>query len=390
MYKNTSLKRRMLSTLLTTSMFCALLPLVASVIVSTKYGLIEGLMASFPNASAPYKSVSKFLGIPFAAPPIGGLRLKPPRPPKEWKPKVFSAKKHGNICLQNTAYDYVFKPYAQNFSFSEDCLYIDVYTPNASLSLPVMFYIHGGGFDGGSAIMHPGDILALQGVVVVVIQYRLGALGFFTTGDSAAPGNFGMLDQVEALKWVQENIRDFGGDPNKVTIFGVSAGGMSVGLHLMSPLSKGLFHQAIEESGVELSPIAIQPISSGLSYAKEVAQNLDCTTSNHHEMVACVRNKKGTDIEEASRKTSYRFVDHLQWAPVVDKIFLHDTPRNLRKNGNFNRVPLILCFTSQEGSPFLGPIAAGSFGLKESLVNGTSPHFFRSFLTKFAEAQHSR
>ena len=128
-------------------------------------------------------------------------------------------------------------------------MYLDVYTPNVSLSLPLMVYIHGGGYDVGTAATSPSDILALQGVVVVVIQYRLGPFGFLTTGDSAAPENLGMLDQVEALKWVKENIENFDGNPGKVTIFGESAGGTSVSLHLLSPLSQDLFHQVIAEVG---------------------------------------------------------------------------------------------------------------------------------------------
>ena len=371
--------------------FFVFVSLVSSVTVSTKYGQIEGVMASYPNEPSPFKSVNKFLGVPFAAPPIGELRFKAPQSPKEWKPNVRSAKKHANLCLQNKVYaDILFTPYAQNFSFSEDCLYLDVYTPNITLSLPVLFYIHGGGFQGGSSIMFPSDILALQGVVVVTIQYRLGALGFFTTRDSAAPGNYGMLDQVEALKWVKENIENFGGDPGKVTIFGTSAGGNSVGLLLMSPKSKSLFHQAIAESGTELAPQVIQPISLSLRYAKELAKNLACTTDNHNEMVACIRTKKGTDVEKASRITSFKVVDHLQWAPVVDMNFLPDTPRSLRKNGTFNKVPLIVSFNSQEGSLFLGIIAATSLGITESMANGASPASFKSFLTKLAHFRDDR
>ncbi|XP_078377736.1 cocaine esterase-like [Oculina patagonica] len=260
--------------------FYAFLHLVKSITVTTKYGDIEGLVASYPaysypNASGPFKSVSKFLGVPFAAPPIGELRLKPPQPPKEWKPNVRPAKKHGNVCWQGKYYEQMIKHFDPNFSYSEDCLYLDVYTPNVSSNLPVMVYIHGGSYELGSAVLFPGDILALYGVVVVVIQYRLGPFGFLTTGDLAAPGNYGMLDQVEALKWVKENIEHFGGDPNKVTIFGVSAGGTSVALHLLSPLSQGLFHQAIAESGVDLSSFAIQPVSYGLRFAEELAQKLD-------------------------------------------------------------------------------------------------------------------
>ena len=158
-------------------------------------------------------------------------------------------------------------------------MYLDVYTPNISSSLPVMVYIHGGGYELGNSIMWFGDILALQ--VVVVVRYRLGPFGFLTTGDSAAPGNFGMLDQVEALKWVKANIENLGGNPGKVTIFGESAGASSVSLHLLSPLYKDLFQKAIVESGVDLSSWATQPVSFGLGFAKELAEKLTCPTANH-------------------------------------------------------------------------------------------------------------
>ncbi|KAJ7384141.1 hypothetical protein OS493_023469 [Desmophyllum pertusum] len=381
----------MISTLLTTlSIFCVFVPLVTSVTVSTKYGDIEGLVASYPNVPTSFKSVSKFLGVPFAAPPIGKLRLKAPIPPKEWKPDVLAAKTHGNLCMQSKSFEYWHNMYSQNLSYSEDCLHLDVYTPNIGLSLPVLAYIHGGGYALGTSITYPSDILALHGVVVVVIQYRLGPLGFLTTGDSAAPGNFGMLDQVEALKWVKENIEYFGGNPSKVTIFGESAGATSVALHLLTPLSKGLFHQAIAESGVDLSPFATQPVSYGLRFAKELAQKLDCVTSDHEAMVACIREKKDTDIQKATEKINYQFYRYLRWAPVVDKNFLHDTPRNLREKGDFKKVKLMISFNSQEGGTSLGYMASSSFGMAASVDNGVSPSFFKEFVTKLAHARNSK
>ena len=379
-----------LKMLLTTlSVFCAFLPLVQSVVVSTSYGKIKGLMASYPNVSAPFQSVNKFLGVPFAAPPIGELRFKAPRPPKKWNADVRPAKNHGNICLQHRILDSFIKPHTQNFSYSEDCLYLDVYTPNVSLKLPVMVYVHGGGYQLGTAITSASDILALQGVVVVVIQYRLGPFGFLTTGDSAAPGNYGMLDQVEALKWVKENIANFGGNPNKVTIFGESAGGSSVSLHLLSPLSRDFFHQVIAESGVDFSPFAIQPTSFGLRFTKELAQKLACGTSEYSAMVACMRQKKAMDIQKAVESIRFGFIDNIYWAPVVDKNFLHDTPRNLRKMGNFKQVPLMISFNSQEGATFLGDMVNNSFGLMESVDNGVSQALFKTFLTKIAHARNS-
>ncbi len=374
------------------SIFCAFLPLIKSetVRVSTKYGEIEGLVASYPNASAPFKSVNKFLGVPFAAPPIRELRLKPPKPQIEWKPNVRQAKEHGNICIQNKVYDFYFKSYVQNFTYSEDCLYLDVYSPNVTLRLPVMVYIHGGAYETGTALSFPSDYLALHGLVLVVIQYRLGPFGFLTTGDSAAPGNFGMLDQVQALKWVKENIDHFGGDPSKVTIFGESAGATSVALHLLSPLSEGLFHQAIAESGVDFTPFAIQPVSYGLRFAKELAEKLDCTTKKHEAMVACIREKQDTDIQNASDTIHHPFYDYLRWAPVVDNHFLLDTPRNLRKKEEFKKVKLMISFNSHEGAASLGFMANNSFGMATSVDDGVSPSFFKEFVTKLAHARNSR
>ena len=372
------------------SVICAILPLVTSEIVSTKYGDIEGLVTSYPNASGQFKSVSKFLGVPFAAPPVGELRFKAPEPPKDWKPNVRQTKKHGDVCWQGKMMEFLTIMFAPNFTYSEDCLYLDVYSPNISLKLPVLFYIHGGGFEYGTALTYPSDLLALHGVVVVVIQYRLGPFGFLSTGDSAAPGNFGMLDQVEALKWVKENIEHFGGDPSKVTICGLSAGAASVSLHLMSPLSAGLFRQAIAESGVDLSPFAILSVSSSLRFATQLAQKLNCATSDHSTMLACMLEQKDADIQKASDSLPFEMSDNVRWGPVVDDHFLLDTPRNLRKKGDFKKVKLMISFTSQEGGGSLGLMANLSFGMAESVDNGASPSFFKKFVTSFAHSRNSR
>lgn len=371
-------------------LFLAFLPLACSVTVSTKYGDIEGFKASYPNVSGPFKDVSKFLGVPFAAPPTGELRFKAPQPLPAWKPDVHEAKKHGNVCMQSKLFDRFMRMFAPNISYSEDCLYLDVYSPNVSSSLPVMVYIHGGGYQSGSAVTSQSDILALQGVVVVIIQYRLGPFGFLTTGDSAAPGNFGMLDQVEALKWVKENIANFGGNPNKVTIFGESAGGTSVALHLLSPLSKDLFQQAIAESGVDLSPFATQPSSFGPRFTKELSDKLSCPSSNHNVMVDCIRGKTATEVQTAAELILQTFTRKINFAPVVDSNFLHDTPTNLRQQGKFTKVPLMICFTSHEGSYFLATLVNNSFHLMQSVSNGVSPALLKSFLTSFADSESNR
>ena len=318
------------------------------VVISTRYGSIQGVIRRFPRINKPIKAVNKFLGIPYAAPPVGELRFKPPQPISAWKPSTYNASYFRSICMQPGDYNILFWP---NFLHpdSEDCLYLNVYTPRrngssgAGDSYPVMVYIHGGGYEVGTPVISPGDVIPLWGVVLVTIQYRLGPFGFVTTGDPVAPGNYGMLDQVEALKWVQENIKDFGGNPSSVTIFGESAGGASVGLHVLSPLSKGLFHRAIAISGVELSPYAIGSNTTAVKHTKHLAKEVKCPTDESSAIIACLRSK---DARKLLLNTAN------VWRPVADSHFLPDTPESLRKSDRFNRVALMAGFTSQEGAYF--------------------------------------
>ena len=158
----------------------------------------------------------------------------------------------------------------------------------------------------------------------------------------------------------------------------------------MSPLSEGLFHQAIAESGVDLSPFAIQPVSSGLRFAEELAQNLDCVTDDHIAMVACIREQKDADIQRASDSIFFGTFDYIRWGPVVDDHFLLDTPRNLRENGDFKKAKLMISFNSQEGAASLGLMANWTLGMAESVDDGASPSFFKEFLTKLVHARISR
>lgn len=175
-----------------------------------------------------------------------------------------------------------------------------------------------------------------------------------------------------------------------MTIFGKSAGGTSVSLHLLSPLSKNLFHQAIAESGVDLSSFATQPTSIGVHFAKELAKKLDCTTSDHTLMVDCVRGKEGSEIQKAAESVKNTHHQYVRWAPIVDRNFLDDSPQQIRRRGDFKKVPLMISFTSNEGSTFLGPVAKSSFGLTENVNNGVSPSYFKKFVTRLAHAQSSR
>ncbi len=219
-----------------------------SLVVNTAQGKVRGKTINQGKVKA-------FLGLPYAAPPIGDLRWRPPQPPASWKGER-DATEFGARCAQGQVYD--------DMTFldageSEDCLFLNVYAPagaKAKSKLPVMFWIHGGGYLAGSASepRHGGDFLPLKGVVLVTINYRLGVFGFLATDDLAkeeggAAGNYGLLDMVAALLWVNANIAEFGGDPDNVTIFGESAGSFAVSTLMASSKTRGLFHRAIGESG---------------------------------------------------------------------------------------------------------------------------------------------
>ena len=206
-------------------------------------------------------TVRMFLGIPYAAPPIASARWKPPATPESWTGERM-ATDYGPNCMQ--------EPYPKGSFFyrpvrlsSEDCLYLNVWTSaHSDEKRPVMVWIHGGALTRGSGARatYDGSNLAQKGIVLVTINYRLGVFGYFahpeliSESPNDAAGNYGLLDQVRALEWVQDNIAAFGGDPDNVTIFGESAGSWSVNLLSASPLAKGLFHKAIGERGARLDP----------------------------------------------------------------------------------------------------------------------------------------
>jgi|SRR5579859_6095126 len=209
----------------------------------------QGQLAGAPGRNP---GIQVYRGIPYAAPPVGDLRWQPPQPPASWQ-GVREAKKFGNACWQ-TPYPSGSIYQAKLPPLSEDCLYLNIWTPSRSATdrLPVMVWIHGGGFTRGSGVSdtYDGENLARKGVVIVTINYRLGIFGFFAhpglTAESAhhSSGNYALLDQIAALQWVRKNITVFGGDPDRVTIFGESAGSWAVNALMASPLAKGLFHRA--------------------------------------------------------------------------------------------------------------------------------------------------
>lgn len=320
------------------------------------------------------EGVSSFTGIPFAAPPVGDLRWRPPQPPKPWE-GVRACTNFAPACPQpaDLTYGFSYKPQ------SEDCLYLNVWTPGTKgAPRPVMVWIHGGGnvIGGASSPIYDGRHFAASGVVLVSIQYRLGAFGYLAhpalTAEAkaldgrAASGNYGLMDQIAALRWVQRNIAAFGGDTNRVTIFGESAGAANV-THLMaSPLAKGLFHRAIAQSGYfgETTPMLTEDRgpalksghATGLDYAGAVgvagdpADALKALRALPPEKLLSVpfaigSLRAGGGGEEGARRP-------FRLGPVVDGHVLPEAPGAVWAAGRMHKVPLMAGSLLDDGSVF--------------------------------------
>ena len=309
--------------------------------VKTDHGTVRGKTINDGKVRA-------YLGLPYAAPPVGDLRWKPPMPPAKWK-ATRDATQFGARCEQGTVYDdMVF----QDSGPSEDCLFLNVYVPAQATKkskLPVMFWIHGGGYGGGSASepRHNGDFLPLKGVVLVTINYRLGVFGFLVTNDlvkegNGAAGNYGLLDMVAALHWVQANIREFGGDPGNVTIFGESAGSFAVSTLMASPLAQGLFQKAIGESGASF------PSGTNLgggSIADRVESDGAWVATLGINSLAELRALPTETILEAARKSG-----HTRFTPDIDGRLLTEPIPTTYAAGRQAHVPLLAGWNADEGS----------------------------------------
>ena len=310
-------------------------PLIAADQVTTDAGVVEGTTQSH---------IHIYKGIPFAAPPIGSLRWKEPQPVASWK-GTLAATKFGARCMQGPIYsDMVFRDNGP----SEDCLYLNVWTPadSAEAHLPVMVWIYGGGFQAG-AVSEPrqdGENLAKKGVVVVSFNYRLSIFGFLAHPDLTkesehhASGNYGLLDQVAALEWVHRNIAAFGGDPQNVTIFGESAGSFSVSGLVASPLGKDLFERAIGESGSMLP----SPGRPEVTLTKAEAAGQDFGKSLGADSIAAMRAMPAEKLLQATLKAHAFF-----WTDI-DGYFLPESAAAIYGSGKQNHVPLLAGWNANE------------------------------------------
>ena len=312
--------------------------------VKTVYGRLAG--------TALAGGIRVFKGVPFASPPVGSRRWQAPQPVQPWK-EVRPATQFGPRAMQLPLFgDMNFR----SNGVSEDCLYLNVWTPTKSAKerLPVLVYFYGGGFmaGDGSEPRYDGESMARQGIVAVTVNYRLGVFGFFAhpelTKESPqhASGNYGLLDQQAALRWVQQNIAAFGGDPQRVTIGGESAGSYSVSAQLASPLSRNLVARAIGESG---SLLGLQPLPTlAETEAKGVAFGAALGASS----LAALRALPAQQLLEATSKP-----DAPRFGAIVDSYFLPRQPADIYAAGQQAKVPLLVGWNSQEMTPpfLMGP-----------------------------------
>ena len=299
--------------------------------------------------------VRAFQGIPYAAPPVGKLRWAPPQPEHHWK-GTFQATQYGHHCAQNHVFaDMIFQDATSPDDFgSEDCLPLNVYTPataNSHARLPVMFWIHGGGYAGGASSepRHDGDFLPLKGVVLVTINYRLGVFGFLalpqlSDEQGGGSGNYGLRDMVEALQWVQENISNFGGNPRNVTIFGESAGSFAVSTLMAVPSAQGLFAKAIGESGGALGIGPHGMLSADAQGAKDEALMTKLHVTSLDELRAVPTEQV---LSAVNNDRTLRF------SPVIDGKFIPEPIVDIYVKGKQAHIPLLAGFNRDEGS-YLG------------------------------------
>ena len=292
-------------------------------------------------------TITAFLGVPYAAPPVGALRWRPPVAHDPWTQPIDAAAL-GPACAQSAG------GLGQAGPYSEDCLTLNVWTPNptSAARAPVMVFLHGGAFVHGSSNQagYDGRAIAASGVVVVTLNYRLGVLGFLAhpaltaEDDHHSSGNVGLLDQQAALRWVHGNIAGFGGDPDNVTVFGESAGSMSVCVHLVSPLAAGLFHRALGESGACTNFAMTRASAEGLGVS--VAATLGCDTAP--DVLACLRAKSADEVIAAAPGSEDVVAGGAKLAPSIDGYVLPEPPAVAFAAGRVNPIAGFLGGTNHD------------------------------------------
>ncbi|MDR1644137.1 MAG: carboxylesterase family protein [Clostridiales bacterium] len=338
-------------------------------VAKTRYGTARGKIL---------KDYSLFLGIPFAKPPVGALRLRPPEPPEPWEGERQPIRPNRAMQSDHGEGSFYYKEFYSDTSLtppaSEDCLYLNIWTPanSAEEKLPVMLWIHGGALIGGHGVEleFDGEALCKKGVILVSINYRLGAFGYLAhpelTKESGSSGNFGLLDQVQALKFVYENIKDFGGDPEKITIFGQSAGSMSVQALISSPLAKGMVAGAIMQSA--------SGYKNGIMHAKSQAEveevGIQFLEKAGVKSIAELRDLDSDQLLNASSKFFMEYMmsgKGLPFAPCIDGYSLVADYDEALETGICHNVPCMI--GSVENDLGRGPESEGNLPIYDGCVN---------------------
>ncbi|XP_010894783.2 neuroligin-3a isoform X1 [Esox lucius] len=381
--------------------------------VNTQYGKLRGVRVPLPSEIL--GPVDQYLGVPYAASPVGEKRFLPPEPPSSWS-GIKNATHFAPVCPQNihNAVPEIMMPVWFTFNLdmvasyiqdqNEDCLYLNIYVPTEDVkriskecarkpnkkmcrkggthakkqgedvsdndgdededirdtgAKPVMVYIPGGSYMEGTGNMIDGSVLASYGnVIVITLNYRVGVLGFLSTGDQAAKGNYGLLDQIQALRWISENIGYFGGDSNRITVFGSGIGASCVSLLTLSHHSEGLFHRAIIQSGSALSSWAVnyQPVK----YTRLLAEKVGCNVLDTLDMVDCLRKKTSRELVEQDIQPA-RY--HVAFGPVIDGDVIPDDPEILMEQGEFLNYDIMLGVNQGEGLRFVDNVVDSEDGV---------------------------
>jgi len=339
-----------------------------SLTVKTAQGAVHGKTINDGKVKA-------FLGVPYAAAPVGDLRWRAPRPALAWKGER-DATHFGAHCAQIQVFPDMVFPDGQA---SEDCLFLNVYIPadaRETSKLPVMFWIHGGGYAGGASSepRHNGDFLPTKGVVLVTINYRLGVLGFLATSDLAkegTAGNYGLMDMVAALQWVKANIANFGGDPGNVTIFGESAGSFAVSTLMAAPSARGLFHKAIGESGG-----AMGADLGGKALADREKADGEWVASLGVKSLSELRALPVDKLMDAAKPKGMG-----GFTPVIDGSFLVEPVAETYAAGRQAHVPLLGGWNSDEGSfAAMRPITTEQWkGMAAGIFKERAPEFLKLY-----------
>ncbi|XP_026541677.1 acetylcholinesterase-like isoform X1 [Notechis scutatus] len=367
-------------------------------VVVTSSGSIKGMRVLTRSGA-----VDAYLGIPYAEPPVGKLRFQKPVPHQPWS-HVLEATRFGKPCHQWTSYSYPSRIWVANKPHSEDCLFLNIWVPHPqpSVSVPILVWIHGGGFimGAGSLDLYNGSTLAAtENVIVASMNYRLGIWGFLYFPPEA-PGNMGLWDQYLALNWLKENAAVFGGDADKLTLIGHSAGAASVGFHLLSPISQSLFDRAVLQSGAPNAPWALMPPEKIQERTINLIHLLNCRKQNDSATMRCLQNK------EADVFVKFRFFRF----PTYDGHFLPEDPKRLLQKGDIPAKSLLIGITREDGTVFIPQVLNNrnrtweealsdidiilqrqfekdivkAIALKYSEVNQRGPNLNRQFLAHFS------